>query len=67
MCREKLFGDVLDIIIAFLDYKISIQIGRKICLFPKGLVHNFGQKFDISSTFLLGKIAFKKLFIDALD
>ena len=50
--RENLFGNVLDIIIAPLDYNnINIK-SRKISIFPKGLVHGFGQKFDISSTFL---------------
>ena len=29
-----------------------MQLGRKISIFPKGLVHGFAQKFDISSPFL---------------
>ena len=52
MCREKLFSDVLDIIIASLDYK-NINTNRsKNVHFPKGLVHDFGQQLDISSTFV---------------
>ena len=50
MCREKLSSDVLDIIIASLDYK-NINTNRSKNLhFPKGLVHDFGQQLDISST-----------------
>ena len=50
MCRKKLFSDVLDII-AFLDYK-NINTNRsQICIFAKGLVHGFSQKWDICSTF----------------
>ena len=32
--------------------KRSIKKRRKICIFPKGLVYGFGQKFQISSSFL---------------
>ena len=39
--REQLFGNVLNRIIAFLYCK-NININRrKICIFPKGIVHNF--------------------------
>ena len=52
MGRENLFGNVLDIIIAFLDY-VNINTNRsQICIFAKGLVHGFSQKWDICSTFL---------------
>ena len=47
--------------------KTSIQIGRKICIFPWELVHGFGQKLDICLTFLLGKMCRGKLFRDVLD
>ena len=50
--RENLFGNVLDIIIAPLDYKnINIKPSQNL-YFPKGLVYNFAQKFYISSTLL---------------
>ena len=31
--------------------KTSIYKSGKICIFPKGLVHGFGQKFELSSFF----------------
>ena len=49
--REKLCNDLLDRIIAFLDNKTNNIKGRKICIFPKGLVHGFGEKLAISFTF----------------
>ena len=48
--REKLFGDVLEKKEAFKDYKKKCLRKRKIRIFPNGLVHGFGQKFEISST-----------------
>ena len=48
--REKVFADVLDKKEAFKDYKKTVYEKRKIRIFPKGLVHRFGQKFEISST-----------------
>ena len=45
---EKVFGDVLYRKPAFLDHKnIDLKMSRKICIFPKGLVHGFCQKFQI--------------------
>ena len=32
--------------------KTSIRKSRQISIYPKGLVHAFRQKFDVSSTFL---------------
>ena len=46
--REKLFADVLDKKEAIKDYKKAVYQKRKIRIFPKGLVHRFGQKFEIS-------------------
>ena len=48
--REKLFADVLDKKEAFKDYKSNFLQKDKIRIFPKRLVHRFGQKFEISST-----------------
>ena len=50
--REKVFADVLDKKEALKDYKNNCVQGRKIRIFPKGLVHRFGQKFEISSTLI---------------
>ena len=47
---EKLFADVLDKKEAFKDYKSNCLQEDKIRIFPKRLVHRFGQKFEISST-----------------
>ena len=49
--REIVFADVLDKKEAFKDYK-TVYEKRKIRIFPKGLVHRFGQKFEISSTLI---------------
>ena len=40
--------------------KTSIKKSRKICIFPKGLVYGFGQKFQISSSFLYGQNRLRK-------
>ena len=50
--REKVFADVLDKKEAFKDYKNNCVQKRKIRIFQKGLVHRFGQKFEISSTLI---------------
>ena len=42
--QEKLFSDVLDRIIAFLDNKNNNIQRSPNCIFPKGLVHDFGLK-----------------------
>ena len=44
---EKVFHDVLDRKLATLDNKISNLKSGKICIFAKGLVHGFGQPFQI--------------------
>ena len=43
-----MFADVLDKKEAFKDYKKPDYEKRKIRIFPKALVHRFGQKFEIS-------------------
>ena len=48
--REKVFADVLEKKEAFKDYKSNFLQKDKIRIFPKRLVHRFGQKFEISST-----------------
>ena len=48
--REKLFGDVLDKRKPLKSIKTSIYQKRKIRVFPNGLVHAFGQKFEIPSS-----------------
>ena len=50
--REKVFADVLDKKKAFKDDKNNCLQKRKIRIFPKELVHRFGQKFAISSTLI---------------
>ena len=53
MDREKVFPDVLDKKEAFKDYKNNCVRKTKIRIFPKGLVHRFDQKFEISSTLIV--------------
>ena len=48
--REKLFADVLDKKEAIKEYKNDCLRKTQIRIFPKGLVHRFGEKFEISST-----------------
>ena len=49
---EKVFPDVLDKKEAFKAYKTTLCEKRKMRIFPKVLVHRFGQKFEISSTLI---------------
>ena len=50
--RKEVFADDLDKNEAFKDYKTTGYEKGKIRIFPKGLVHCFGQKFEISSTLI---------------
>ena len=50
--REKVFADVLDKKKPFKTIKTTVNEKRKIRIFPKGLVHRFGQKFEIFSTLI---------------
>ena len=36
-------------------------------MFEKGIVHDFGQKVEVFSSFLLSKIDREKVFADVLD
>ena len=48
--REKVFADVLDKKEAFKDYKNHCLRKTQNCIFPKGLLRRFPQKFEISSS-----------------
>ena len=51
--RENVFADVLDKKEAIKEtLKTTVYEKRKIRIFPKGLVHRFGLKFEISSTLI---------------
>ena len=47
---EKVFADVLDKKKPLKTIKTTVYEKRKIRIFPKGLVHRFDQKLEISST-----------------
>ena len=47
-----MFADVLDKKEAFKDYKNNRLRKTQIRIFPKGLVHRFDQKLEISSTLI---------------
>ena len=50
--QKNLFDVILESQTAFLDpKKQKFQKVEKIRIFPKGLVHGFGQKFEIFSCF----------------
>ena len=49
--REKVFANVLDKKKPLKTIKTTVYEKRKIRIFPKGLVHGFGQKFEILLTF----------------
>ena len=50
--REKVFPDVLDKRKPLKTIKTTVYEKRKIRIFPKGLVHRFDQKLEISSTLI---------------
>ena len=50
--REKVFADVLDKKKPLKTIKATVYEKRKIRIFPKGLVHRFDQKFEISPTLI---------------
>ena len=47
-CSEKTFWLFSWKKRTFFDYKKFDLFGTKKCIFPKGLIHDFGQKFQIS-------------------
>ena len=52
----------------FLGYKKrKLKKIWKIDIFPKGLVHGFGPKLAIFSTFFLGNIGRENVFYDTLE
>ena len=50
--RERVFANLLEKKKPFKTIKTTVYEKRKIRIFPKGLVHRFGQKFEISSTLI---------------
>ena len=66
--RDKnVFDDILEMKKAFLDYKKEKVKTVKIGIFPKGLVHGFGQKFENFPCFILGKIREESVLDDILE
>ena len=49
---DKVFGNFVHRKLAFLAFKTSILKSRKIGIFPKGLVHGFGQNYEIFSSLI---------------
>ena len=49
---EKVFPDVLDKKKPLKTLKTTVYEKSKFTIFPKGLVHRFRQKFEISSTLI---------------
>ena len=65
---QIMFGDVLDRKQASPDYKIIDVFSRQIGFFLRvSVVHEFGQKFQISLCLYLGKIGLGIVFGDVLD
>ena len=57
---EKVFGDVLVRKQAFLD-NINVHFKEgKIDFFAKGIVHDFGEKVEVSSSFVFIKYRWRK-------
>ena len=56
-----MFADVLDKKEAFKDYENNCLRKTETENFFKGVVHRFGQKFEISSTLILCKIDQEKV------
>ena len=64
---EKVFGDVLVRKEAFLD-NINMDLKEgKIGIFAKGIVHDFGQKVEVFSSFVFIKNRSRKSVCDVLD
>ena len=64
---EKVFGDVLVRKQAFLD-NINMDLTEgKIGIFATGIVHDFGQKVEVFSSFVFVKNRSRKVFADVLD
>ena len=50
--QEKVFAEVLDKNKPFKTIETTVYEKREIRNFPKGLVHRFGKKFEISSSLI---------------
>ena len=65
--QEIVFYDILEQKNAFLGYEKTSPKSRKMEIFPKGLIHGFGPKMAIfSSFFFLGNIQQENVFYDIL-
>ena len=61
-----MFSDIIHRKTGFLHNKNIDYKSRKNCFFAKGLVHSFGQKFEIFPSFHFSKIGKKKVLVDIL-
>ena len=52
---------------AFYSIKKKSSKSRKIHIFPKGLVHCFGQKWPFFNLFVLGNIGQENVFYDIIE
>ena len=64
--EENVFYDILEGEKAFLGYKNTKLKKPKVEIFPKGLVHGFGQKFVIFLSFFKYNIGQENVFCDIL-
>ena len=53
--REKVFADVLEKKKPLKTIKTTVCEKRKMRIFPKGIVHGFGQKVEVFSSFVFIK------------
>ena len=58
-----MFHDILQLKYNFLGYKNKKSKSRKIEIFPKGLVHDFGSKLAIFPTFFISNIKARKMYV----
>ena len=50
-------------------YAITMKFhtSQRLCIFPKGLTHDYGQKFDIFHLFFVRNIGQENVFYDILE
>ena len=66
--QENEFYDIIEPKNAFLGYKTRSSKTGTIAIFPKGLVHGFGQKLAIFPSFIFkGNIGQENVFYDILE
>ena len=65
--QQNLFEVIIESQKAFLAYKKQKFQKSKNQDFPKGLVHGFGQKFEIFHVFIFGKINHQNVFDITLE